>query len=141
MKNLKNFLLVFLTALSTLFIYSCTQENTKSGTPVPKIENTLKSVSLFQDSTNADPGKLQASIEKLNQAIDSIGYPDAGYKIWQVDSQDSLDFKFMVEGYWPDQKTYDIIHEHELYKKIRETVKTNFEALQSTCYHKFKKVK
>ena len=68
----------------------------------------------------------------------SIGYLDAGYKIWQVDSQDSLDFKFMVEGYWPDQKTYDIIHKHELFKKIRKTVKTNFEGLQSTWYHRFK---
>ena len=141
MKNLKNILLAFLTVIVTLFIYSCTQENNKSDTQVPKIENTLKSVSLFQDSTHADPSKLRASLDKLNQAIDSIGYPDAGYKIWQVDSKDSLGFKFMVEGYWPDQKTYDIIHEHELYKKNRETVKTNFDGLKSTWYYRFKKIK
>jgi len=131
---------VFPFVLTTLIIISCTQQD-KGSEQIPGIENTLKSVSLWIDSIPADPVKLLGSFERINQAIDSIGYPDAGYKFWQVDSQDSLSFKFMIEGYWPDLETYEIIHEHELYKQVMEAEKSDFEGLKNTWYHRFKKVK
>ena len=131
---------VFPFVLTTLIIISCTQQD-KGSEQIPGIENTLKSVSLWIDSIPADPVKLLGSFERINQAIDSIGYPDAGYKFWQVDSQDSLSFKFMIEGYWPNLETYEKIHEHELYKQVMVAEKSDFEGLKNTWYHRFKKVK
>jgi hypothetical protein len=64
-----------------LYCSSCTQK--KAETEV-KIENTLKSVSLLSDSIGIEPHEMFLSLERVNRAIDSIGYPDAGYKLWVV---------------------------------------------------------
>ena len=133
---------VILIALSVIMIfYSCEEKAIESDKPI-KIENTLKSVSLWLDSIPVDPANLLTYLERVNVAIDSIGYPDAGYKLWLVDSKDSLDFKIMIEGYWPDQKTYDIIHNHELYKKERKFIEKNFlEGMKITWHSRFTRVK
>lgn len=61
--------------------FGCSQKNKKAEAEV-KIENTLLSVHLWTDSIGVAPSELLASIESTNKAIDSIGYPDAGYKLW-----------------------------------------------------------
>ena len=63
------------------------------------------------------PTELLASLERVNTSIDSIGYPDAGYRLWLLKSDSIMNFKFMIEGLWPDQNGYNIIHDNDLYKK------------------------
>ena len=87
-----------------------------------------------------DLSKLYADFEKVNIAIDSIGYPDAGYKIWEVISDDTLDFRFMVEGYWPDKQTYDLIHDHELYQNAANMDNPRWASLKGTWYHRFNRI-
>jgi len=141
MKNTQKSFRILSLLLVLLIFFSCDQSEDESGDQT-KIENTLKSVSLFQDSLGIDPSKLFADFEKVNVAIDSIGYPDAGYKIWEVVSDDSLSFRFMVEGFWPDQKTYEIIHNHELYKKATtENENSSWISLKSTWYYRFNRVR
>lgn len=94
----------------------------------------------MQDTLGTDPAQLYAEFERVNVAIDSIGYPDAGYQIWEVNGDDSLGFRFMVEGYWPDQKTYDLIHDHELYKKATSLEFASWSGLKNTWYHRFSRV-
>lgn len=126
-----------LIALAVLCIsFSCTQKVTEMDKPM-KIENTLKSISLWLDSIPGDPNTLLESLERINTAIDSIGYPDAGYKLWVVNGADSLNFKIMIEGNWPDQKTYAIIHKHELYRKVRESERPIWGGLKLSQYYRF----
>lgn len=141
MKNNQNlFSLLFSFAL-LLFLASCTQTTTESEPAPERIKNTLKSVSLFQDTVGVDPAEVYALLEVVNKAIDSIGYPDAGYKMWEVNGADTLDFRYMVEGYWPDQATYDEIHGNELYKNAFDTEDPAFEAMVNIWYHRFNRIK
>jgi len=128
-------LLIFFT-LSILF--SCTKPSSEFEGPV-KIENTLKSVSLWYDSIPIEPAALLASFERVNTAIDSIGYPDAGYKLWLLKSESEMNFRFMVEGYWPDQNGYNVIHDHKLYKKAMEAEQQLWAGLKMVQYHRFTK--
>jgi len=124
----------------TFMIILCSNCNQKKE-DVVKSENTLKSVSLFYDSTGVNPSELLASIERMNRAIDSIGYPDAGYKLWIVQSDTSGDYRFMLEGYWPDQEIYDVIHNHELYKNANKGLEQEDEKLwknlKNISYNRF----
>ena len=140
MENFKKSSVVVLTIATILIQFSC---DTKVDESINhnEIKNTLKSVSLWQDSLGINPTELFVEFEKLNIAIDSIGYPDAGYKIWEVIVEDSLGFRFMVEGFWPDQKTYDFIHNHELYKKAHDNRNaTWWSGLKNTWYFRFKSI-
>ena len=139
MKNLTRFLsaLLFIAALCLQF--SCDQSAKKTSENA-QVKNTLKSVSLFQDSIGIDPIQLLASFKEVNKAIDSIGYPNAGYMLWEVISDDPLEFRFMVEGYWPNKETYDLIHENELYKEAITKENATWANLKSTWYNRFNKI-
>jgi len=106
------------TILSGLILFvlfaSCTQKS-KESEEIKKIENTLQSVSLLYDSIGINPSELLSMFERINIAIDSIGYPDAGYKLWLIQDDSIKDFRFMLEGYWPNQAIYDTIHNNKLY--------------------------
>jgi hypothetical protein len=124
----------------SFIIFICSNCNPKTE-DIAKIENTLKSVSFFYDSAGVNPSTLLASMERMNKAIDSIGYPDAGYKVWIVQSDTFKEYQFMIEGYWPDQAVYDLIHNHELYKnannKIEQEDEELWKNLNNISYNRF----
>ncbi len=129
-----------LAAVAIFCISSCTQKDIEKK-EFSKIENTLISVSHWQDSLKVDPTKLLASIERINKAIDSIGYPDAGYELWLVQSDTEAEFRFLINGYWPNQQVYDEIHNHELYKNATEWDTDLWKNLYMTQYNRFTRVK
>ena len=137
MKTKTSLVSILLILFALPIFFSCTQPASKLQGPI-KIENTLKSVSIWNDTTAIDPSKLLASFERINAAIDSIGYPDAGYKLWQLKS-DSIN-RFLVEGFWPDQNVYNAIHDHELYKTVMEAEEQTWEGLEMAWYNRFTKV-
>jgi hypothetical protein len=133
--------ILFLSLISALIIVCCTQ---KKAVPEIKLESALKSVSFWHDSVGIDPHELFLSLERVNKAIDSIGYPDAGYKLWLVQSDTNKAYRFMMEGYWPNQALYDTIHNHELYKNSNPATKAEedlWKALKSVNYNRFTIVK
>lgn len=135
-------ILIGLSVMSIFIIclFSCTQK--KADTEV-KIENTLKSVSFFSDSAGIEPQEMFLSMERINKAIDSIGYPDAGYTLWLVQSDTNKAYRFMLEGHWPNQAIYDTIHNHELYKRANSISEKDelWNALKSVSYNRFVLVK
>ena len=135
----RNYFVGFLAmSFMIIFCFNCSQKKVD----VVKIENTLKSVSLFYDSTGVNPSELISFLDRMNKAIDSIGYPDAGYKLWIVQSDTSKDYRFMLEGYWPDQAAYDLIHNDELYKNASEGGdETIWKHLKNISYNRFVMVK
>lgn len=104
-----------------------------------KIENTLQSVSYWKDTIGYDTQQLLDVFNIFNEAIDSIGYPDAGYKLWLI-QEDSSEIRFMVEGLWPNQEVYDEIHNHQLYKDAQESDDINWDGLVNIEYHRFTKL-
>lgn len=130
---------VFIIAVLVVFNSSCSQKDVDEEECV-KIENTLISVSLWQDSVQLDPSKLLASLEQTNIAIDSIGYPDAGYKLWLNQSDTVINYRFMIHGFWPNQEVYDEIHNNELYKNSTTGDEELWNNLKNTWYYRFTKV-
>ncbi|KPK84497.1 MAG: hypothetical protein AMS27_09810 [Bacteroides sp. SM23_62_1] len=134
---------IILTGFLTIFViltFSCTPSKEESP-QTAKLENTLKSVSFWIDTITVDPAALLASLERVNQAIDEIGYPDAGYKLWKIQGDTITEFKFMLEGYWPDQAIYDSIHNHALYIEAWDPDTALWNKLDAVLYHRFIRVK
>jgi hypothetical protein len=121
-----------------LIAFSCTQQTKNTAT---SIENTLKSISWFSDSTQVEPAVLFTNFEKVNKAIDSLGYPDAGYKLWLIQSDTVKNIRFMIEGCWPDQATYDKIHQSKLYTDAMREVQKSAMGLRTVSYNRFTLVK
>ena len=135
----KNILfIVFLAAIVITATFCSTDK--EEVQEIVKIPNTLQSVSYFQDTIGMDPQELLTFFNQWNKAIVEIGYPDAGYKIWLI-QEDTSNINYMVEGHWPDQETYDKIHDHELYQKVYEENQDKFEGLVSVEYRRFKEIK
>jgi len=137
MKRLINFAVTIIIMISIIST-SCTDQVKETEKPV-KIENTLQSVSYFQDTVGYDPQFLLEVFTSYNKAIDEIGYPDAGYKIWLI-QEDTTDIRFMVEGFWPSQEVYDEIHDHQLYIKAGESDDNNLDGLVWIEYLRFRKI-
>jgi hypothetical protein len=135
--------ILYLGLIISLIIISCTQ---KKAVPETKIENSLKSVSFWYDSVGIDPHLLFLSVDRVNKVIDSIGYPDAGYIVWLVQSDTNKAYRFMMEGYWPNQAIYDTIHNNVLYKNANKAATSKEEeemwkALKGVDYNRFTLVK
>ena len=132
--------IVFFALLIAMVVGGCTQNK---AVPETRIDNTLKSVTFFYDSVGIDPHLLFLSLEQMNKAIDSIGYPDEGYKVWLVQSDTNKTYRFMIEGYWPNQAIYDTIHNSVLYKDANEAVSRDeiWKALKDVSYNRFTLVK
>ena len=109
-----------MTWLISMISISCTNPVNEVEEP-KKIENTLQSVSYLTDSIGNDPQQILEAFIQLNEVIDSIGYPDAGYKLWLI-QEDSTEVRFMLEGLWPDQAVYEEYHKHPLYTDAWENL-------------------
>jgi len=135
---MKKFFTVFVSmiVILSLITISCNTEVKENAEPV-KIENTLQSVSYMKDTVGYNPQLLLEDFAKMNKAIDEIGYPDAGYKTW-LNQSDESDVRFMIVGCWPDQAAYDIIHDHQLFINARTSLDSIlWNDLQSVEYHRF----
>jgi len=132
--------IIFLSLVIAMIIGSCTQKSKKAETEVI-IENTLQSVHFWTDSIGIAPSELLASMERANKAIDSIGYPDAGYKLWLFQSGTNKDVRFMIEGYWPNQAIYDTIHKNELYINEFKAFRELLEKMKWVSYNRFTIIK
>lgn len=129
--------IVFLSLLVTIGMSGCANKESET---VTAIDNTLKSVSFWIDSIKVEPTALIQSFEKVNMAIDSLGYPDAGYKLWLIQS-DSSNIRFMIEGLWPDQEVYNAIHRNELYTNAMKEFQKSSGNLKMVSYNRFILVK
>ena len=131
---------VFLAAITIFFLNSCTPKDVEKE-ECSEIENTLKSVSFWNDSLNLDPTLLLASLDRINKAIDSIGYPDAGYQLWIVQNDTIADYRFLINGNWPNEDLYNEIHNHELYENAMNLDEVFWKKLNMISYDRFIKVK
>jgi hypothetical protein len=132
-------LLLIPALLIILFLCTFFTQKNKVAKDAAKIENTLVSVSFWKDSLNIAPSDLLLSIQRVNRTISAQGYPDAGYKLWIIQGDANKEIRFMMEGYWPDQATYDLIHNNVSYKDAARDALLG--KLRMVSYHRFTLVK
>ena len=74
----------------------------------------------------------------MNRAIADSGHPNAGYRLWKVTGEQAGEYSYLWEGAWPDQATYDEIHEGEAWQKAAERVGPLFEKImEKQIYNRF----
>ncbi|NLU38839.1 MAG: hypothetical protein GXX78_08115 [Bacteroidales bacterium] len=133
--------ILFCGVILIVFIASCTQK-TKETEEINRVENTLKSVSFLEDSIGISSSELLSIFDRINEKIDSIGYPDAGYKLWVIQGDSIKNLRFMVEGYWPNQAIYDTIHNNKLYQTTMTSADQQImNKLRTISYYRFSVVK
>ena len=91
---------------------------------VPVISDDLtpsfKSVHFFNLTWDAEEAFLVEALQELNIAIEEVGYPDAGYRLWRVSTHREGRYAYLLEGIWPDQATYDAIHASAIWLRAVE---------------------
>jgi hypothetical protein len=85
---------------------------------------------------------LLSYFERRNKAIDSIGYPDAGYQLWLIQGDSIKNFRFMSIGSWPNQAIYDTIHKNKIFlKNAKLTPEEKELGIKQVSYNRFTIVK
>ena len=80
----------------------------------------FKSVHFFNLTWDAEEAFLVEALQDLNSAIEEIGYPDAGYRLWKVSTRREGRYAYLLEGVWPDQVAYDAIHASAIWQRAVE---------------------
>ena len=137
MKITKSFRQLLMLVVIPVIALSCSEGMKQSGSLT---ENSLKSVSTYAEFEPVQISDLKTSLNKINTVIAEIGYPGAGYTLWSIENPD-IEEKYMVEGNWPDQKSYDIIHQDERYTKALEAEQPLWDKLSRSTYDQFSLLK
>lgn len=89
--------------------------------PDPNDKN-LSSIHFLKVPEDLSVSDLENYLNKVNDAIASLGYTDCGYKVLTVVPESKDVYNYVVEGKWKNQETYQIIHESDAYKKATENM-------------------
>lgn len=99
-----------------------------------------KSLHLFELPDGVTEGQLNSFLEEMNTAIAEEGYPNAGYHLYKI-TDDNANYKYFLEGVWPDSATYDKIHESEKWKNAAAKGKEMIDKIRANeLYLKAEKV-
>lgn len=79
-----------------------------------------KSIHLFNLPEGVSEQQFIASVSELNAAIRELGYSGVGYHVYKVESDTIQEYRYFLEGLWPDPETYKTIHEDEKWKQAAE---------------------
>ena len=80
----------------------------------------FRAVHLINLKDDAGEAKLSEILDEFNKVIAELGYPDIGYRLWKERGDVEGKYKYIFESKWPNQKSYDMVHNAEEYKAIGE---------------------
>ncbi|WP_163714598.1 nuclear transport factor 2 family protein [Mangrovibacterium lignilyticum] len=90
---------------------------------LPNPEDTdYASVHLLKVPEGTALDELSGTIEKLNEAIASLGYWDCGYKLLQIKEDKSDTYNYFIRGNWKNPETYKIIHDSDAFNKVADSI-------------------
>ena len=102
----------------------------------------MKSLHLLNLPPEISESQLASVLADINSAIAELGYPDAGYTLFKVQSDTTAEYQYLWEGNWPSQAAYDVIHENETYVTSFEMHQAVFDALaEDHVYHRYVEVR
>jgi quinol monooxygenase YgiN len=92
-------------------------------------EGVFRAVHLLNLKSIENEAKLIAMLEDFNKVVAEAGYPKIQYHLWKERGDREGQFKYIFESTWPDQATYDKVHNNEKYQSIFKKYKTRYEEL------------
>ncbi len=88
-----------------------------------------KSVHLLKVSDDLLVSTLVEPLQEINSIISDLGYPECGYVIYKVQSENEAEYTHFFEGKWLSEDNYNTIHENSKWKEWAEKHKSIFEEL------------
>ena len=93
-------------------------------------EGVFRAVHLLNLKSVENEAKLIAMLEDFNNVVAEAGYPNIQYNLWKErGDREEGQFKYIFESTWPDQATYDKVHNNEEYQTVFKKYKTQYEEL------------
>jgi hypothetical protein len=128
------FIATGLICLFALLAFAQGLDSSQSVTAAPA----LKSHHLFNLPEGVSEREMAEALREMNRAIADSGHPNAGYRLWKVTGEQAGEYSYLWEGIWPNQATYDAIHESETWQKMEVRLGPFFEKImEKQIYNRF----
>ena len=100
-----------------------------------------KSIHLFDLPEGMTERQFVGAVEEINAAIDKLGYPGVGYHVYKVQTDTIQEYRYFMEGLWPDPETYRVIHDSEAWNQAIDENREMFDrAFANQIYRRILKV-
>jgi len=132
------------------FLFSCLSEQ---APPDNRLTNTVevnlgiqstpvKSILLYDTIQRWPIDTILAALVDINAVIATIESREAGYSLWKVQSDTIPDYRYFIQGHWPDQASYDTIHVNpDFRKELDRNVRIFTETRKWDLYRRYELVK
>jgi quinol monooxygenase YgiN len=100
------------------------QEMTKKG---ENKEGVFRAVHLVNLKSVENEAEFVEMLNDFNKVVAEVGYPNIRYNLWKERGDREGQYRYIFESTWPDQATYDKVHENEKYQAVSEKHKTRYE--------------
>jgi len=78
----------------------------------------FRTVHLINIKTVEDEAEFVAIADDFNKVVTELGYKNISYNFWKETKGRDGQYKYIFESTWPDQETYDKVHEYEKFKIV-----------------------
>ncbi len=95
-----------------------------------------KSIHLLDLPEDLEEAQATDALTRLNAAIEGQGYPDAGYFLYKVQSEDVDTYRYFFEGVWPSKEAYEAIHASEAWQATSADMRQLKERLEAIEIHR-----
>ncbi|MFQ5630736.1 MAG: ester cyclase [bacterium] len=95
----------------------------------PNKETVFRALHLITIESEDDEAAFIALLNDFNKVVAELGYPGIKYQLWKERGDRQGKYKYFFESTWPDQETYDKVHEHEKYKAVLEKAESKYDEL------------
>ncbi len=128
---------MMLNLAASFIFYSCQREAASTQPQkTPQIESMppVKSVLLYDT--------ILTALADINAVITTIEPREAGHSLWKVQSDTIPDYKYLIQGHWPDPASYDSIHVHPAFRKaLDDNIHVFTETRKWDLYRRYEQVK
>jgi len=90
---------------------------------------TYKSVHLLKVAEELSVSIMDEPLKEINDVLHDLGYPECGYVVYQVQSENEAEYTHVLEGKFLNEDNYNTIHENSKWKEWAEKHESIFEEL------------
>jgi hypothetical protein len=80
----------------------------------------FRTVHLVNLKTVEDEAEFVTIADDFNKIVSELGFQDVHYNFWKEIKGREGQYKYIFESTWPNQETYDKVHEYEQFKVVWE---------------------
>jgi hypothetical protein len=80
----------------------------------------FRTVHLLKLKNAEDEAEFAIIADDFNKVVVELGYQNIRYNFWKETGDNIGQYKYIFESNWPDQETYDEVHEYEEFKLVWE---------------------